>query len=48
LIKVVFERMCENFRKWMCEDLRGKYEKSECVWIEVCQSRFVRKVYWSL
>jgi len=30
------ERMCEDLRKWMCEDVWGKCEESESVWIRVC------------
>jgi len=29
------ERMYENLREWMCEDVRRKYEENEVVWIRV-------------
>ena len=35
----------EDLRKWIRNDLRGKYKENEIVWIMVYYSGFVRKIY---
>jgi len=30
------ERMCDDLREWICEDVRRKCEESEVVWIGIC------------